>query len=142
MKRVQEWRKQKSGYWRAKNGANEAKSGRTLPDSCSSQVVDNEGESPPLSESALQDTPFSQVFVYVGLMSMLTGCTLQDDIVNCLRRLHIKGHEILGTMSGVDLTKKIIIDYDQKDSQRRPDSSGSISVQLDGPPHNPQPTPT
>jgi hypothetical protein len=41
-------------------------------------------------------TPIADLAVFVGLISMLAGSALQDDIVETTRALRRKGEEILG----------------------------------------------
>src|SRR5271166_15921 len=67
--RVKEWRKRNPGYWRKKN--------------------------PPLQEP-LQDLLVMQPAVMVGLICMMTGSALQEDIAATTRALLSKGQDILG----------------------------------------------
>ena len=46
-----------------------------------------------------------QVPLFVGLISMLVGSTLPDDIASSTRRLVIKGHDILGMVPGMNLER-------------------------------------
>ena len=138
VKRVQDWRKQNPGYWRLKKGDSAAKSGNTLQDSSITQAADDQGSRASLNETALQDSCFSQLFVYVGLISMLMGSTLQGDIVNLIRTLHVKGHEILGTKSESDLNQEIRINHEEKNSQRTTATPDPSSFQLDRSPFNSQ----
>ena len=46
---------------------------------------------------ALQDLLLTQPALVVGLISMMTGSALQEDIAETVRRLQRKGLDILGT---------------------------------------------
>jgi hypothetical protein len=46
-----------------------------------------------------------QVPLFVGLISMFVGSTLQDDIATITRRLLIKGHDILGMVPSMNLER-------------------------------------
>src|SRR5215510_13511934 len=67
--RVKEWRKRNPGYWRKKN---------------------------PPPQEPLQDVLVMQPAVMVGLISMMTGSALQEDIAATTRALLSKGQDILG----------------------------------------------
>jgi hypothetical protein len=45
--------------------------------------------------------------VLVGLISMFIGSTLPDDIATSLRRLIIKGHDILGVVPGMNVENSL-----------------------------------
>lgn len=96
MRRVQEWRKRHPQYWRrqssrSQQGASSSKSA-TKPDqsSCNARAQ---------CSSALQDVCLSQDPVVIGLISMVTGSTLQEDIASTARRLQARGRDILGLNS-------------------------------------------
>ena len=76
--RVRKWQKGHPGYW--KNTTRWRK--RTLQDLCSMQ------------------TP-----LFVGLIAMLAGSTLQDDIATTTRQLVAKGYDILGMVPGVNFER-------------------------------------
>ena len=94
--RVQAWRKRNPGYWK-----------RTTPASETPQLVNpqptNPGDSScnvPKEESvALQDQCLSQHPAFVGLISMVTGRTLQEEIAATTRQLLLRGRNILGSLS-------------------------------------------
>jgi hypothetical protein len=73
--RVKEWRKSHPGYWRKKKSA------------C---------EEPSEAADALQEVLLMQPAVMVGLISMMTGSALQEDIAVTTRALLCKGRDILG----------------------------------------------
>jgi hypothetical protein len=93
VRRVQAWRKSHPGYWKRKKAAPKAP-----------QVVDNQASNPDQSSCnaprgrprTLQDDCLTQEPVFVGLISMVTGSTLQEDIAATTRQLLLRGRNILG----------------------------------------------
>ena len=92
VERVRAWRKAHPQYWK-RTGKTEA---IALQETCTAQPVIPEGVKPDLAPRPLQDDCFAQHPLLVGLISMLTASTLQEDIALTHRRLVAKGHEILG----------------------------------------------
>jgi hypothetical protein len=96
VRRVQLWRKRHPGYWKKNN-----------PSSQSTQVVDSQTANPDQSSrnvpralpGTLQDDCLTQNPAFVGLISMVTGSTLQEDIVATARQLLLRGRNILGCVS-------------------------------------------
>lgn len=99
VQRVSSWRKAHPGYW--KKEAPGAAS--TLQEDSLSQVVDPEQLDPKLIPTPLVEDSFTQHPLMVGLISMLTTSTLQEDIASTRRRLIARGHEILGMVPGTRL---------------------------------------
>ena len=96
--RVQQWRKEHPGYWKRK--ASERKSTQAV----FNQPVNHEQSScnvPPQSSRSLQDVCLTEHPAFIGLISMVTGSTLQEDIVSTSRRLVARGRDILGLGSEV-----------------------------------------
>lgn len=91
-RRVREWRERHPGYWRNKKPADED----ALQEACSEQPIEPEAVAPPEPSHALQDLCFMQPAVLVGLISTMTGSTLQEDIVKSARSFLARGHDILG----------------------------------------------
>jgi len=87
--RVDSWRKAHPQYWKRSPKIKPV----ALQDICTSYPVDYQSVKPNL---ALQEDSFAQHPLVVGLISMLTASTLQEDIALTHRRLIAKGHEILG----------------------------------------------
>jgi len=93
VRRVQIWRKSHPGYWK-----------RKAPSSQSTQAVDGQRADPDQSSrngprglpGTLQDYCLAQDPAFVGLISMVTGSTLQDDIAATARQLLLRGRNILG----------------------------------------------
>jgi hypothetical protein len=90
--RVKEWRKRNPGYWRKKNPAPQ----EPLQDLCTTQVTQDEEVKGIEISDALQDVLVMQPAVMVGLISMMTGSALQEDIAATTRALLSKGQDILG----------------------------------------------
>ena len=96
VRRVQLWRQGHPGYWK-----------KEKPSSQSTQAVDgqtaNLGQSsrnvPRALPSTLQDDCLAQNPAFVGLISMVTGSTLQEDIALTARQLLLRGRNILGCVS-------------------------------------------
>lgn len=95
VRRVQLWRQAHPGYWR--KGKASAKS---------AQVVASQGAKPDLSSCnvpnapprTLQEKCLTQEPAFVGLVSMITGSTLQEDIAATARQLLLRGRNILGSV--------------------------------------------
>lgn len=91
--KVQAWRKRHPGYWKRKPKPISA------PQPTDSQWVNPEQRSrnataaqiSPLRDLCLEKNP-----VFVGLLSMVTGSTLRDDIAATSRQLVLMGENILG----------------------------------------------
>ena len=99
--RVKEWRKRNPGYWRKKKPAPQ----EPLQDLCTTQVAQDEEVKRIEISDALQDVLLMQPAVMVGLISMMTGSALQEDIAATTRALLSKGQDILGRRgSGVTTT--------------------------------------
>ena len=93
VRRVQLWRESHPGYWKKKT-----------PSSGGIQVVDAQRTNPDQSScnvprglpGTLQEDCLAQDPAFVGLISMITGSTLQEDIANTARQLLLRGRNILG----------------------------------------------
>jgi hypothetical protein len=84
--RVREWRKRRPGYWRRK---------KPLQDHCRQNPIPKQAVTDKLPTHALQDVLSWQPSVLIGLISNLTGLTLQDDIAFSLRRMEQLGNDII-----------------------------------------------
>jgi len=128
--RVRQWQKEHPGYW--KNSARSQR--RTLQDACPKQPVAPQGLIPASAARTLQDLCSLPIPLFIGLLSLWSGSTLQDDIVTTARRVIAKGHDILGMVPGMKLERS----FDEKTcslSGAAPESSSS--VQLDRSPAGP-----
>ena len=97
--RVREWQKAHPGYW--KNGSRWRN--RTLQDACPKEPLVAEEVQAASPARTLQDLCSMQAPLLVGLISMLGGSTLQDDIALTTRQLVAKGQDILGMVPGMNL---------------------------------------
>lgn len=98
IERVREWRKAHPGYWKRKT-AHSAEPPVALQDISNAQVIENKEneDAHEISQNhALQDLCFLQPALIIGLISTLTGSTLQDDIATTSRRFIDSGRDILG----------------------------------------------
>ncbi len=97
VKRTRAWRAQNPGYSKkSKRSCNVERSKETLQDIIDTQVVVNE-EDAKVDISApkpLQDVLPLDPFVIVGLISTMTGSTLQEDIAQQIRSLSSLGRDI------------------------------------------------
>ena len=94
--RVQLWRQSHPGYWKKRK-----------PSSQSTQTIAPQSPNPDQSSCnvpralrrTLQDDCLAQDPAFVGLISMITGSTLQEDIATTTRQLLLRGRNILGCVS-------------------------------------------
>jgi hypothetical protein len=101
--RVREWRLANPGYWRRKGSG-----GKTaLQDLVKSQSVEGQRIESKEARNALQEQPhalqemcLSQPALLVGLIAVMTGHTLQDEIARSARSLLSRGRDILGMVPG------------------------------------------
>ena len=89
--RVRQWRKENPGYRRNKKPI----PADALQDPLKSQPPETEVVAPKPPPGALQETWFSQPALIVGLISMLTGHALQEDIAATTRSVLTRGEDIL-----------------------------------------------
>jgi hypothetical protein len=93
VRRVQLWRQSHPGYWKPKNPSSEGTQAVAVqvanPDQSSRNV-------PRPLPGTLQEDCLAQNPAFVGLISMVTGSTLQEDIAATARQLLLRGRNILG----------------------------------------------
>jgi hypothetical protein len=97
VKRVQLWRQAHPGYWRRQR-TKASQTSDALQETCTPQPIPSQSVSENLQaplQDALQDSFFLQPAVFVGLIAQLSGCALQDDIAQVVRRLQQLGRDIL-----------------------------------------------
>ena len=103
------WRKAHPGYWRKKipvsGGAQPADPQAVNPEQTSRNV-------PRALPRTLQDYCLAQEPAFIGLLSMFTGSTLQEDIQGFTRRLIEQGCNILGRVLPEQRNEKLGSDYD------------------------------
>jgi hypothetical protein len=93
VQRVRDWRQAHPGYWKKKTSS----SGKAqIPDSkpLNPKQVSCNVPSSPLG--TLQDFCLAKDPGFIGLLSMITGATLQEDIAATARRVVEQGRHILG----------------------------------------------
>ena len=112
-RRVQEWRKRNPGYWQRKSSGTENNESASRPTSNPDQSSCNVRTQ---SSLALQDVCPLQDPVVIGLISMLTGSTLQEDIASTARKLQACGRDILGLGAPVKTQTQTAHDYQTSDS--------------------------
>ena len=96
-RRVKEWRKRNPGYWHKKKSSAQT----PLQEVCQGQLAANEELKSEKKSDALQEVFLMQPAVVVGLISIMTGDSLQEDIAQTARVLVRKGRDILSEQSGV-----------------------------------------
>jgi len=132
--RVQQWRKCHPGYWRRNP---RAKAADALQEPLTSQPPEDKQLKASLDSTALQDALFTQHPVIVGLISKLTGDTLQEDIARAVRTLIDQGSAILGPSRASMATKSLNISNhdDNKTTHCSPARATTArALELDRPP--------
>ena len=121
--RARDWQKEHPGYW--KSTARYRR--RTLQDGTTKQAPGAQEVTPSALDRTLQDLCAMQVLLWIGFISMFVGSTLPDDIANNLRRLLIKGHDILGMVPGVNL-ERLLHEKTSPPSGATPESSPAVQL--------------
>jgi hypothetical protein len=121
-RRVKEWRKRNPGYWRKKKTLVQV----PLQEVCHEQVAPNEEVISEKTSDALQEVFLMQPAVVVGLISMMTGNSLQEDIVATARVLIRKGQDILESNPGSETTR--FYDENQTSSLSATGAASATSV--------------
>ena len=93
VQRVQKWRKLHPGYWKKRKTVSEEGQVVDLKPVNTDQQSCNASRS---QSSTLQDFCFAEHPAFLGLISMLTGSTLQDDIAATANQVILRGMNILG----------------------------------------------
>jgi hypothetical protein len=97
--RVRQWRLANAGYSRRKSTPRLL----ALQDVSKLQAIDDEHSMTSCTPSPLQDVLLMQPALLVGLISVLTGHALQDDLMACARSFMRRGLDILHLqMAGCD----------------------------------------
>ena len=135
VQRVREWRKANPGYAK-----------RKAPASQTIQPVDNQPvkpiqsscNAPPPLPPALQEDWITQTPAFVGLISMVTGMTLQEEIAVTTRKLLLRGQNILGlTMTAAPASRPGLEHEPQTPLAARAAAPNTTGFQLGGPPIGP-----
>ena len=93
VQRVRDWRQTHPGYWKKKASPSE-KAQTTDSQRVNPKQVSCNVPSSPLG--TLQDSCLPQDPGFIGLVAMITGATLQEDIAATARRVVERGRHILG----------------------------------------------
>lgn len=96
VERVKQWRREHPGYWRKKRPGRED----ALQDACTDQKHEDQHVAEQGAPNALQDLCQGQPALLVGLISVLTGHALQEDIVASARSFLTRGEDILRMVRG------------------------------------------
>ena len=121
-RRVKQWRRRHPGYWRKKKALVQV----PLQEDCQEQVPPSEELTPEKTSDALQEVFLMQPAVVVGLISMMTGHALQEDIVATARVLVRKGRDILQSNPGWEPAR--FSDENQTSSVSRAAAPSAASV--------------
>jgi hypothetical protein len=119
VRRVQEWRREHPGYWKQQSPPN------SDLQAVERQQVNREQTScnaPATAGPPLQEVCWAQNPAFVGLISLVTGSTLQDDIEATTRQVLLRGRNILGLHVPEPMTATVSM-YDRQ----TPDSPGAVA---------------
>ena len=94
--RVKRWRQRNPGYRRRKKTPRDP----VLQDPLTPQAPEAQSVESSELASGLQDLCLTQPALLVGLISMITGAALQDDIASTLRAILTRGQDILRMVLG------------------------------------------
>lgn len=110
VERVRKWRKGHPGYWKQRILVSQ---GTQVPQV---QIVNPEHEScnvPGVAPSTLKDSCLAQDPAFIGLLSMITGSTLPEEIELTARNVLLQGRNILGlALPGSSQIKTVLNTYD------------------------------
>jgi len=121
-RRIKQWRKRNPGYWRKKKSSAHT----PLQEVCQEQLAANEELKSEKKSDALQEVFLMQPAVVVGLISMMTGNSLQEDIAETARVLVRKGRDILQSNPGWEPAR--FSDENQTSSVSRAAAPSAASV--------------
>ena len=93
VRRVQAWRREHPGYWRKQAPASQGT--QPVADQQANPVQSSRNATRALPV-ALQDDCLTENPAFIGLLSMVTGSTLPEDIAATARQLLLRGRNILG----------------------------------------------
>lgn len=125
VERVRTWRKAHPGYWKKKPAAKPSTQ-VTIPQQVASEIrAQSSGNAPRSSLGTLQDFCFAQDPGFIGLLSMITGRTLPDDIAATARRVVEQGRNILGRGVPEQTNQQLSLAYDLQTSAARGPAAAS-----------------
>ena len=100
VRRVQLWRQSHPGYWKRNHlQPTPSSQGTQTVDGQTAKIDQSSRNVPRALPGTLQDYCLAQDPAFVGLISMVTGSTLQEDIASTARQLQLRGRNILGCVS-------------------------------------------
>ena len=91
VRRVQRWRESHPGYWRNRRTSDQTQ----MPTAELDTMVQESRNAPGNDLGTLQDSFLARDPMFLGLISVITGSTLQDVIESMCRNLIARGCEIL-----------------------------------------------
>ena len=107
---VQQWRQNHPGYWRKKTPLSH---GTQVAEVQAANLKLESCNVPAAAPSTLQVFCLVKDPAFIGLLSMITGSTLQEEIVVTARHVLLQGHNILGlAIPGSSQTKTVLNHYD------------------------------
>lgn len=124
VERVRRWRAAHPGYWRKTKSVQQD----ALQEICIEQIVVDKEDAIKKPGVALQDVFTAQPTLMVGLISVLTGHALQEDIVASARIFQSRGEDILRMGRAVSPTAE---NENQAHFVCAATAAGAASVQLD-----------
>ena len=135
VQRVQRWREANPGYSKRKSPASQT----IQPvESQTVKFVHSSCNAPPPLPTALQEDWFTQTPAFVGLIAMVTGMTLQEDIAVTTRKLLLRGQNILGLAMTAAPTSRPGLEHEpQTPFAARTGAPNTTGFQLGGPPIGP-----
>jgi hypothetical protein len=125
VRRVQDWRREHPGYWKKQKPASQ----KTQPADPQSVNPEQRSCNVPRSDlRTLQDICLTQHPAFVGLISMVTGSTLQEDIALTSRNLLLRGQNILGLKIPGQLSSTTPLAYEKTHDPTGSPSSGPYQL--------------
>lgn len=125
VRRVQEWRRAHPGYWKRQKSRSDK---GQAPDHKAVNPKQTSRNAPPSDPPALQDFCLTQHPAFVGLISMVTGSTLQEDIATTARLLLLRGQNILGLKMPGQPSSVTRSSYEETSAPTGSSSAGSRRV--------------
>ena len=109
---VQEWRRTHPGYWRKKAQKTAASQGAPGPDSQGVHPTQASCNVPGSPLRTLQDVCLTKNPAFIGLIALVSGRTLPDDIASIARRVVDQGLNILGQAPPKETNANTYANYD------------------------------
>jgi len=112
VERVRTWRQAHPGYWKKKPAAQQPTQVSSPQEVAKTTWVQSSCNVPCSSPGTLQDFCLAQDPGFIGLLSMITGRTLPDDIAATARRVVEQGQNILGRGVPEQANQQLFLAYD------------------------------